>query len=44
MQAIETDIFDNKKYQQFIRNNIRIPKDTSCTERVIDIIFRLIKD
>lgn len=44
MQAIETDNFDNKKYQQFIRNNIRIPKDTSCTERVIDIIFGLIKN
>lgn len=44
MQAIEVGNFDHKKYQQFIHNNIQIPEKTSCTKKIVDIIFRLINN
>lgn len=42
MEAIESDNFNHQKYQQFIRNNISIPKDTSCTAHVVSLVFALI--
>lgn len=44
MQAIEVGNFDHKKYQQFIHDNIQIPEKTSCTKKIVDIIFRLINN
>ena len=44
MSAIETNNFDHEKYQQFIRYNIRIPENTSCTKKVVDIIFSSINN
>lgn len=43
MQAIKDDTFDHESYQCFIHKNIAIPKETSCTKRIVDLIFEQIK-
>lgn len=44
ISAIEHDDFDADAYGDFIRRNVAIPANESCTERVVDHVFKLIHE
>lgn len=42
-QAIETDSFDAAAFKRFIANNVAVPENGTCTQRVVAHIFDLIE-
>lgn len=43
IRSIENNTFDYAKYHTFTMNNIALPKDSTCTKQIIDIIFSFIR-
>lgn len=43
MAAIEADEFDHEAYAAFIARNIALPKNQTCTERVVDHVLDMIE-
>lgn len=43
MQAIDSNNFDKERFQVFISHNVAVPDDTTCTERIVNHMFDMIR-
>lgn len=44
MRAIDNNQFDTEAYRHFVEDNVAVPKDTSCTERIVNHIFDMMNN
>ena len=44
INAIENNIFDYKSYKKFVNKNIKLPKNKTCTDAIVEFIFNILSN